>query len=144
MKRSCVTCLEIDQDLLHEFALPLGPVQVDLEELIRITFVKRMPLKLVDRRIQVPGRRMEKFVPLVWKPRGRNQAHSDVRKKRQCLIEIQKSSVEGESKERGLKGESKAAMQLGVRHPIRGERVPEAVEEGVEMEFFAHLWDSLA
>jgi hypothetical protein len=134
VERSCVSCLEIDQDLFHEFAPPSGPVQVNLEELISITAAKRLPPRLANRRIQVTGRRMERFVPPVWKPR--------VTEKRNLLMEFRRSSVKEETKEREIKKESKADTRPAVRRSTRKVRHLVAVDEGVEMEFLVQLWDS--
>jgi hypothetical protein len=67
------SCIEVDQDLFHEFAPPTGPVRLGLEDLIRITVEKRAKRRLADRRIQVPGKRMERFVPPQWKPKQKKQ-----------------------------------------------------------------------
>jgi hypothetical protein len=55
-------------------APPEGPVVLGLDELICITLEKRRASRLPERRIQIPGRRMEKFIPPppVWKPRAKH------------------------------------------------------------------------
>jgi hypothetical protein len=44
-------------------APPEGPVVLGVDELICITLEKRRASRLPERRIQIPGRRMEKFIP---------------------------------------------------------------------------------
>jgi hypothetical protein len=56
-----------DQDLEYDFAPPKGPVVVGLEELIQISAQKCAKPKLADRRIQILGKRLPKFIPPVWK-----------------------------------------------------------------------------
>jgi hypothetical protein len=70
------SCLEVDQELFHEFEPPSRPICVELEELVQMTTERRAPKRLSERRIQVTGRRLPKFVPLVWKARKRGQVSS--------------------------------------------------------------------
>jgi hypothetical protein len=66
-------CREVDQSLFPDemgavddeewLNPPKGPMILSLEELIQITADKRVPPRLADRRIQVLGRRLPKFVP---------------------------------------------------------------------------------
>jgi hypothetical protein len=46
-----------------EFSPPHGPVRIGLEELIQILAKNIRPAKFSERRIQVRGRRLKKFVP---------------------------------------------------------------------------------
>jgi hypothetical protein len=56
-----------------EFAPPHGPVVIGLKELIQLTEAKRARPRLSERRIQVMGRRMEKFVPPIWRGNRRKE-----------------------------------------------------------------------
>jgi hypothetical protein len=72
-------CSKVEQMLFHdepgqgdleaEFMPPVSPAKYELAELIQISEEKRKPPRLSQRRIQIPGRRLERFVLPVWQPR---------------------------------------------------------------------------
>jgi hypothetical protein len=113
---SCVTgrlrsSKEIDQSLFQEeciskveaeFAPPRGPIQVDLEELIKLTASKRMRSRLAERRIQVTGRSMEKFVAPKWKSLKQKQEERmqfTMEEQAEQMEKLQRNQIENKVKE---------------------------------------------
>jgi hypothetical protein len=82
-------CVEVEQSLFHDSVdtslegeveaevPPKGLVSISLEELIQLSAAKRKSPRLADRRIQIPGKRLPKFLPPVWKPRKNKQQVGD-------------------------------------------------------------------
>jgi hypothetical protein len=76
-------CSEIDQDLFHvknvmveerdKYKLEGLVVIMSLEELIQIMTEKKMSPRLLERKIRVTGRRMERFIPPRWRPKAGNR-----------------------------------------------------------------------
>jgi hypothetical protein len=79
------SCCAIESELFQDnqliteedFAPPGSPRSSGLEELIVLSDLKRRHPRLAERRIQVPGRRMEKFIPPLWKPSSRRVVKDD-------------------------------------------------------------------
>jgi hypothetical protein len=67
---------------------PRGLVVLGLEELILITQEKGCP-QLSERKIQVTGRRLLKFIPPVWKPR-KGVAHLEQKVCVQSMVDEEK------------------------------------------------------
>jgi hypothetical protein len=77
-----IKSVEIEQRLFHDdtgwaeieklYAAPQSTVGVGLDELMQISERKRLPPRLTSRKIQIPGRRMERFSPPILKPRRGN------------------------------------------------------------------------
>jgi hypothetical protein len=105
-----------------------------MEELMAISERKRARPKLTDRRIQVTGRRMEKFAPPVWK--SRKKWDSDHRS----------SSIPEAPKE--VESSSASARDFGSNRDTRSnlhDAPSQAEERGssrvrAEEEFYQHLW----
>jgi hypothetical protein len=129
-----VSCLKVARELFHKFAPPVGPVQLGLEDLVHITAEKRILLRLAERRIQVTGRRMEKFVPPIWKPKQKcSQNVSEVVSPVRSLKE-QKLAVEVPVPLARRKESNFATRRDQITSG--DQMVPGHVEEGAEMEFF--------
>jgi hypothetical protein len=113
---------------------PSGPVVIGMEELMAISERKRLMPRLAGHRIHVTGRRMEKFVPPVWKPR--KKWVSD--RKSLLIPEAPKEIVSS------LAGAGDSSSNGGTRSNLQG--APSQVEEvglsGVraEEEFYQQLW----
>jgi hypothetical protein len=142
------SCPDINQGLFQDdqvwidaagYYNPLsGPVVIRLEELMVISEKKRARPWLADRRIQVIGRKMEKFVPPVWKPRKKVDPGQ-----RSSLIP---TVTEGISI--GLTGVRGAGSNVDTQSNLQD--FPSQVEKGgtyvvrAEKEFYEHLWSCLA
>jgi hypothetical protein len=142
------SCPDINQGLFQDdqvwidaagYCDPLcGPVVIRLEELMVISEKKRARPRLADRRIQVIGRKMEKFVPPVWKPRKKVDPG-----RRSSLIP---TVTEGVSI--GLTGVRGAGSNVDTQSNLQD--FPSQVEKGgsyvvrAEKEFYEHLWSCLA
>jgi hypothetical protein len=128
-----------------------------LEELIDIAARKRARPRLAERKILVTGRRMERFVPPVWKPRRRVPI---------CSVSKQDSTVEiGAEVPICSIGKKVSEVEVGVAVPGKGEEKKatgwnvdtrsdrgslrkhlraeaSAVENsGADEEFYNQLWD---
>ncbi|GJN40081.1 hypothetical protein PR202_gb29249 [Eleusine coracana subsp. coracana] len=143
---------EIDPilDLVVAKAPPKGPVSMCLEELIQITAQKRVKPK---RKVEVTGRRMEKFVP---------PSQSQKRKsERGDLFLPQSPELQGDQEGTSENSESQIGEILGNKIPVVGgkqlrrpklrrqqhvlgdkddKRSPAAEEEGHIEEFYGQLW----
>jgi hypothetical protein len=71
-------------ELDAEFSPPKGPMICGLEELLHLSAEKRKPPGLAERRIQVTGRRLPKFIPPPWKSRQRRSHEVDMVPEKKC------------------------------------------------------------
>jgi hypothetical protein len=106
-----------------------------IDELIQITAAKRAQPRLADRRIQIPGRRMPRFVPPTRKPR-----------RSACNVRVAKDA-EKASAERTVSGEkasgngkaSKGNTRKDLERRKQLEKGPKSVEEMTVQEFYGQL-----
>lgn len=121
--------------------IPSGPVVIGLEELIRISEKRKEPRRVVERKIQITGRREKKFVP----PSSSSRRFAQMPPRLCQTDEDFEGFVMEGSQLRENKGEARESKG---RSSIRSKRsllsggdrkqnkAPVAVDEGVVEEFF--------
>jgi hypothetical protein len=120
---------DVDVELAMEFVPPASPMICRLEDLLKFSEEKRKPRRLVERRIQVTGRRMPKFIPPTWNPcRNRNQCSKLEEVMKHLDVQFQTQN-----------GKMDSWMEDGGEN-LESVEVSGAVKEGVDGEFFEQLW----
>jgi hypothetical protein len=157
------SCAYVEQNLFHDsygsraleddFAPPRGPVVVRMEELIQLSVQKRSKPKLVERRIQIPGKRMPKFIPPVRKSaeqkleQRKNEIEETKEHDRELLRKMGPTTRENQVAESGKEDQARGKVQVngdtrcksrGLEEREEGTQVP--VDEEVGEDFFKQLW----
>jgi hypothetical protein len=136
-------CSELDLDLFcvegvmeeedDKYKLPEGPIILGLEELIQITAEKKRSPMLSERKIRVMGRRMERFIPPRWKPKGMNKLISGLEESR-----LQEKGLERGGKRRVSEVRLKRDKRCKSMVPAQdGRGVPSSEEEGADVGFLS-------
>jgi hypothetical protein len=128
------------EDLEAEFRPPPSPVQIGLDELIQISKKKRRPPRLSQRRIQVLGRQIERFVPIVWRPRRISLSVSRILWGDQAgCPRIQREDPENFARDGAC---LKVATHCNPNGGRKKEHMVLGLEtEGVDGDFFGQLWE---
>jgi hypothetical protein len=137
------SCLEVDQELFHEFAPPIGSICVELEELAQITAERRSLKRLAERKIQVTGRRMPKFLPPVWKPRNTGKKTGDFSVQREGISKASdmiKKLGAAEARGKEMADNNLNFAKDGRNLAVQLVRAPVAEDEGAVEEFYEQLW----
>jgi hypothetical protein len=139
------SCREIDEGLFHDgfesavveesLSPPSGPVVIGLEELIQISAAKREKPKLADRRIQVPGKRIAKFVPPIWRSRNPRIANGEL----QCSGD-QLDQKELPERSHGRLDRLNRDTRRNRSEEKGGGQNP--VDTGTDPEFYNQIWSS--